>query len=185
MKHLHGSKELCREIQQSYLSLCAEHPQGKVKVKEIMERAGHSKSTFYLNYENVEALRDELIHDLIDEICTPFSRTQTGGMPAFSEEGFRQILLELVKNRTTVLLLLQQGGREMLRDNLFFFLHRAILLRLTARRRPEQSLYDWASLLCHGVLDLTLEWLVQSGTESAIPKLCKTTEDLLCRLEKS
>ena len=106
-------------------------------------------------------------------------------MPAFSEEGFRQILLELVKNRTTVLLLLQQGGREMLRDNLFFFLHRAILLRLTARRYPEQSLYDWASLLCHGVLDLTLEWLIQSGTEHAIPKLCKTTEDLLCRLEKS
>ena len=151
-----------------------------------MERAGHSKSTFYLNYENVEALRDELIHDLIDEICTPFSaeHKQAVCLP-FRKKASAKFYLELVKNRTTVLLLLQQGGREMLRDNLFFFLHRAILLRLTARRCPEQSLYDWASLLCHGVLDLTLEWLVQSGTESAIPKLCKTTEDLLCRLEKS
>ena len=182
---MHGSKELCREIQQSYLSLCEENPQGKIKVKDIMERAGHAKSTFYLNYENVESLRDELIHDLIDEICTPFSRTQTDGAPAFSEEGFRQILLELANHRSTVLLLLQQGGREVLRDNLFFFLHRAILLRLTAGRYPEQSFYDWASLLCHGILDLTLEWLVHSGTERAIPKLCKTAEELLCRLEKN
>ena len=54
-------------IRQAFEELMAEKNADRIKVKELTDRAGINRKTFYLHYETIEALFDEVVNELMDE----------------------------------------------------------------------------------------------------------------------
>ena len=57
-------------IQESYLELLDELPIEKVTVTDICRRADINRGTFYLHYENLPCVMDDLENDVYNEIIT-------------------------------------------------------------------------------------------------------------------
>lgn len=176
------SKETCKKIKDSFLALCAQEPTQKIKVKEIMEQAGLSKSTFYLNYENTGSMLTELIDDVTVAVADPFYRKHPGENPLFLSGTCRQFIINMFAAKETILILKAQGVFTALIKHMHFFVHRAITNRLRLDHCPEQDIPGFAELLSQGLLHALMEQLETAEKEEPLLSIGETTERLLCRL---
>ena len=64
-KHHTDSKE---RMQTAFLELYAKKPLGSITVKEITAKAGINRSTFYLYYNDIYSLYEDVERTLIDHI---------------------------------------------------------------------------------------------------------------------
>lgn len=179
---MQASKETCKKIKDSFLALCAADPTQKIKVKEIMEQAGLSKSTFYLNYENISSMLTELIDDIAVEVAYPFYRKHPGENPLFLSDTCNQFITNLFTARETILILKTQGVLPALIEQIYFFVHRAITNRLRLDRCLESDIPGFAELLSRGLLHALILHLETAETAEALLNIGKNTELLLCRL---
>ena len=62
-------------IRQAFEELMAEKNADRIKVKELTDRAGINRKTFYLHYETIEALFDEVVNELMDEFFEHYEMT--------------------------------------------------------------------------------------------------------------
>lgn len=63
-----------RAIKQAFWELAAESDASHFTVKDLAEHAGINRKTFYLHYETVERLYDEVVDDILGEF---FDRSET------------------------------------------------------------------------------------------------------------
>lgn len=56
-------------IKSEFMELLKKKPVEKITVKELAENALINKGTFYLHYQDIYALYEEVIHDVITEFC--------------------------------------------------------------------------------------------------------------------
>lgn len=54
-------------IKEAFEQMACEADAGRITVKELAERAGINRKTFYLHFETIEALFDETLGDVMDE----------------------------------------------------------------------------------------------------------------------
>ena len=57
-----------RAIQEAFLSLLNEKPLGKITVKDITDRCGINRNTFYYHYQDIPALLEEICQNQVDEL---------------------------------------------------------------------------------------------------------------------
>lgn len=57
-----------RNLQQAFWSLYAERPIAKISIKEITDRAGYNRGTFYLYYKDVYDILEQIEQDILDTI---------------------------------------------------------------------------------------------------------------------
>ena len=176
------SKETCKKIKDSFLALCAQDPTQKIKVKEIMEQAGLSKSTFYLNYENTGSMMTELIDDVTVEVADPFYRKHPGENPLFLSGTCEQFILNLFAAKETILILKAQGVFAALIKHMYFFVHRAITNRLRLDHCPETDIPGFAELLSQGLLNALMQQLETAESADSLLTIGQNMEYLLCRL---
>ncbi len=176
------SKETCRKIKDSFLALCAQDPTQKIKVKEIMEQAGLSKSTFYLNYENTGSMMTELIDDVTVQVADPFYRKHPGENPLFLSETCEQFIGNLFAAKETILILKSQGVFSALVKHMYFFVHRAITNRLRLDHCAEEEIPGFAELLAQGLLHTLMQQLETAESVEPLRTISQNTELLLCRL---
>lgn len=177
------TKDTCRKIQNSFLELCAEQPAQKLKVKDIMEHAGLSKSTFYLNYENLSSLLSEIIDDLTSRVAAPFYRQKPGDNPLFNGDTCQQFIRNLLADRETILLLKAQGALPALLEHLYFFVDRAITNRLRLSHCPNvEQIPNYSELLSQGLLNTLLLHLEVNATEREMFAIGNAAEQMLCNL---
>ena len=62
-------------IRQAFEELIIEKDADRIKVKELTDRAGINRKTFYLHYETIEALFDEVVNELMDEFFENYETT--------------------------------------------------------------------------------------------------------------
>ncbi|MDD5952230.1 MAG: TetR/AcrR family transcriptional regulator [Oscillospiraceae bacterium] len=179
---MQNAKETCRKIQESYLSLCICHPDSKVKVKDIMEHAGLSKSTFYLNYQNTGELLAALIDETASRLCAPFARQPDGDTPAYDPERGEQFIRNVLSHRQSLLVFQQQGGTSALLMHLSYFLRRAIVNRLRGDRCPVPAMTGCADLLTQGFLQTLLQRLENTDQLDELLESNIYLETLLCRI---
>ncbi|MDR1628691.1 MAG: TetR/AcrR family transcriptional regulator C-terminal domain-containing protein [Oscillospiraceae bacterium] len=67
-KNDHRIKLTKMMIRQSFLSLLREKPINKITIKELCEKAGINRATFYAHYEDIYALMDETKNELAESI---------------------------------------------------------------------------------------------------------------------
>lgn len=79
-------------IRQSFLSLLKEKPINKITVKELCEKAGINRATFYAHYEDIYALMDETKNEIADSILSAVHTiSSTASLSVFFAEMCRVI----------------------------------------------------------------------------------------------
>ena len=59
----------------AFLELACEPETGKISVKAITDRAGINRKTFYLHFESIEALFDEVMNNVMDDFFEHYETT--------------------------------------------------------------------------------------------------------------
>ncbi|SEO38073.1 TetR/AcrR family transcriptional regulator [Denitrobacterium detoxificans] len=62
-------------IRRAFEDLMVEKNADRIKVKELTDRAGINRKTFYLHYETIESLFDEVVTELMDEFFEHYETT--------------------------------------------------------------------------------------------------------------
>ena len=62
-------------IKEAFEQMACEADAGRITVKELAERAGINRKTFYLHFETIEALFDETLGDVMDEFFQDHEQT--------------------------------------------------------------------------------------------------------------
>ncbi|SFF05533.1 transcriptional regulator, TetR family [Paenibacillus algorifonticola] len=73
--HLKIDRRIVRSryaLREALLALMADKPFQAISITEIVEHAGYNRGTFYANYENKEALLDEITTELLDKLLQSF-----------------------------------------------------------------------------------------------------------------
>ncbi|MBQ6264232.1 MAG: TetR/AcrR family transcriptional regulator C-terminal domain-containing protein [Clostridia bacterium] len=60
-------------IKQAFAQLIKERPLPKIKVKDIVERCGINRNSFYYHYADLPALVDSIISDVVDRLTSDHS----------------------------------------------------------------------------------------------------------------
>ena len=64
-----------KAIKQSFEEMVSEAGLGKITVKALAERAGINRKTFYLHYETLEALYDNVMNEIMDDFFENYETT--------------------------------------------------------------------------------------------------------------
>lgn len=82
----------------------------QIKVQDIVQQANLSRATFYLHYQDKDALFSECVEQLIEEMIACI-QTWDIAQAALSEEPLRQIFQQVADNHVLYrVLLVEQGG---------------------------------------------------------------------------
>ena len=57
-----------RAIQEAFLAVLNEKPLGKITVKDITDRCGINRNTFYYHYQDIPALLEEICQNQVEDI---------------------------------------------------------------------------------------------------------------------
>jgi AcrR family transcriptional regulator len=61
-----------RAIQEAFLAVLNEKPLGKITVKDITDRCGINRNTFYYHYQDIPALLEEICQNQVDELVSKY-----------------------------------------------------------------------------------------------------------------
>ena len=93
-------------IRKSFLELLKEKPAAKITVKELCEKSGINRSTFYKHYADVYDLMEKLEEEILEEE----RKTLESLKPTDIEDMYRETLLGLQKYQDTWLSLAGWNG---------------------------------------------------------------------------
>lgn len=161
------TKELIRRV---FVQLLREREFPQITVKELCNRARINRSTFYHHYEDIYALRDELIDSVIDEY-TAHMETNFLDIHTFLSEDYPRLLtanlVYMYNHRELYELLWHQKllGRnvfeEMLAAGASFLTNRILENdHVTPEKKKRAGWY--ANLLVNNLMTSTRWWLHQN-----------------------
>lgn len=81
-------------IRQTFERLILDHPYGEITVSMLVQEIGINRKTFYLHYESLDILLDELVNDIAEEIVAYME----GQELLFSGEAIEAYLQMLAQN---------------------------------------------------------------------------------------
>ena len=102
-----------RAIKDAFLSLRAQKPLEKIKIKELCERAQINKSTFYAHYQDIYALSNTLEDEFIANILKSLPDVEPADLQNRTEWLTRELFRAFVANQKEVDILFsgsRQGG---------------------------------------------------------------------------
>ena len=83
-------------IKQAFVTLIKERPLPKIKVKDIVERCGINRNSFYYHYADLPALVDSIISDEVDRL------TAGSGSAATLDDAFISVVNFVTQNKQSV-----------------------------------------------------------------------------------
>lgn len=111
-----------RKLADAFWQLYAERPIGQIGVKEIASLAGCSRSTFYLHFDDVYALRAELANELVARVAAELAALPRESMPEGATiESFARLYVECGEH-IYLLVRTDPGFVESLRDVVMSYL---------------------------------------------------------------
>lgn len=177
-----ASRDLTKQdFIEAFLLLCQEKGFSKVSVKDIVEKAGYNRSTFYYHYEGLDDLLDD-IQDLLLEDLTDIDL----------QADFNQIIQDLVdkalhSRRHVLEILISEKGDPNFLDRLIQGLLPIIQDRFSVRE-DEPRLEYYVTYLIHSIFSVIILWIKNnkdlplSQVEAMLVELLKTQEDQLNKL---
>ena len=61
-----------KAIQEAFAAVLDEKPFGKITVKDITDRCGISRNTFYYHYQDIPALLEEICQNQVEDIISKY-----------------------------------------------------------------------------------------------------------------
>ena len=83
-------------IRKAFISLLCEMDFNSISIATLMKRAGYSRGAFYLHYQNVWEVFEELTRDYVRDLCAGFEVERRSDRYSMDEQAYL-IVLEVVK----------------------------------------------------------------------------------------
>lgn len=162
-------------IKDSFASLAASRPMPDLTVKEVMERAGVNRATFYAHFSNIDDLERAMEADAASRVVERAARMRESG--EHREDELTMILACLLDDRDACRWLLGPqalgAGKAVLADHLRQRYHQQIIAQDGMTQLRAQCLFDYAFEGAFGVL-------VRCHNQNADPReTLSTLHDLL------
>lgn len=175
MKQDHRVRLTKMMLRDSFFDLMQEKPVGKITVKELCDKAGVNRATFYSHYTDIYALYEEIERDLAQTIMDSLSTTINGGsLEALSKD----ICTIIAQNEKLCRAFFgEYSDPDMLLRIVDRFRERSIAM--WSRTKPDlpKSEFDrFYTFMANGCLAIIRSW-VQSGMK-------ESTEDVARFIEK-
>jgi len=149
-----------QNIVNAFIQLLEEKPFNKITVAEIAEVADINRRTFYLHYEDIFALLDELENELIDEFEEVFETKKPDNLHEFQVE----LLDFLTKNHQLSQALLASNESEFLGKIMHIVIDAGIVHSEYATEVERQ--YCW-NYIEHGMRSVLLDWITNDSLPQA------------------
>lgn len=167
-------------LHDSMLELMKDRPAGKVTVKELCEKAGVNRATFYAHYPDTYALLDEIQDMVTGEILHSFNTTlPNSSLREFTTEICRCIL----KNRRYCEVLFGKYGDESFLTDIIGIVRAQSIesLKKTGSGAQEGELERLFTFLSNGCVAVVRSW-VQEGMTAPPEEIADFMEkaDLSC-----
>ena len=102
-----------KKINETFLQMAREMPIPQIQVKTLTQRAGVSRSAFYVYYDSIWDVLQEVEDELIDHASSIKRPAETAGSPVQKDlEVFHEMLSYLIANTSAVEALTTHGGDE-------------------------------------------------------------------------
>ena len=144
-------------IKTSFRQLLEEKPYRKITVKDIVDRCGINRNSFYYHFEDVPSLLDEILQEQLDAVIAEYSEIR-------SAEECMNIIMQTIKNRQrSVMHIYNSVARDTYERHLWRLTERTVRCFLEtafpdARLTPEDREVIVRMLKCECFGSVT-EWL--------------------------
>lgn len=176
MKQDHRVRLTKMMVRDSFLDLMQEKPVGKITVKELCEKAGVNRATFYSHYADIYALYEEIERDLAQTIMASLSSTANGGS---LEEFSKDICAILAQNEKLCMAFFgEYSDPDLLMRIVDTFRERSKAMWSQVRPEvPRPQLDRFYTFMANGCLAIIRSW-VQSGMKESAQDIARFIEKM-------
>lgn len=156
-------------IRESFIQLYAKKPISQITVKEICERSGINRSTFYRNYIDVYDVKEQIEN----EFLLLFHEFMQGKRTENAEESIRKILQLMKENQKRYIALHKIPSEKMLTLSMDeSFKDGKQYYQQQAPHMTETELRWYHGYICGGCATVMLEW-VKNGMKEPPEELAR------------
>ncbi|MCY7885261.1 TetR family transcriptional regulator C-terminal domain-containing protein [Bacillus spizizenii] len=131
-------------IKDAFVELLEEMDLQKITVNRLAERATINRVTFYLHYRDIPDMLEKMADDMIDDISTIFSNTQTDQISSdeISWEIIGNLLEHIAEHSNFYKNILASNKVPIFRERLTMFLRESIVTKIEERGKSSHILTD-------------------------------------------
>lgn len=174
-----------KAIKESFMELLNERPLNKISVRDIVERCGINRNSFYYHFQDIPALLEELITEVFDNLLDEYPDL-TDIDECFSA-GFNYIL----KNKKAMLHIYTSLNRDMFEKSLMQFCGYVVDTYIDSALK-DKNVAETEKIIIKKFFKCTLfgayiDWLASGMPENAINEVktmfsvCKGMSDEIIR----
>lgn len=156
-------------IRETFISLLDERPLSSITVKDIVERCGINRNSFYYHYHDLPALIEEIIKEEAESIIRRYPSVTT------IVECFDAVTEFASHRKTAIMHIYRSISRDVFEQNLMlvceYFVHNYVdtaLAEEAITAADKKTIIDYYKCVCFG---LTIDWLNCGMTDSYIQSI--------------
>lgn len=153
-----------RAIKETFINLLEERPLNEITVKDIVERCGINRNSFYYHYQDLPALIEEIIKEEAEAIICAYPSVTT------IVECFDAVIEFASHRKKAIMHIYRSISREVFERNLMmvceYFVHSyvdEVLAQDPISQEDKKTIIDYYKCVCFG---LTIDWLNNGMTEA-------------------
>lgn len=152
-----------RAIKETFIKLLEERPLKEITIKDIVERCGINRNSFYYHYQDLPSLIEEIIKEEAEMIIQAYPSVNS------IVECFDAVIEFASHRKKAIMHIYRSLGREVFEQNLMmvseYFVHNYVNTTLSQENITEENkktIIDYYKCVCFG---LTIDWLNHGMTE--------------------
>jgi AcrR family transcriptional regulator len=169
-------------IRKSFFDLLSHKKINEVTVADITKRADIARSTFYLHYEDVYDLYDQIINNLLSGLTNRFDRLYPASTLASNFKNLMQELINYVAEQKSFFqVLFKKDSENKLTNNLINLFTRRIL-KIEKITQANKQAYFEILFTVTGAINIFINWLMRDS--DTVPyELSNILNQILIKLE--
>ena len=179
-----------RAIQEAFLAVLNEKPLGKITVKDITDRCGINRNTFYYHYQDIPALLEEICQNQVENIISKYPTLNS------IEDCLDAAMQSVLENKRAIMHIYNSDNRNTYVSSLWRMCEATVTTYFNTaftddRLSPEdrQLLIRYHKCECFGLI---LDWINNGLREDYIEgarRLCQmkkgSVEDMIRRIQQA
>ena len=172
-----------RAMDEALLSLLEKKEFEYISIKEVCEKAGVNRSTFYLHYDNLSNLLEETLEYVNTELLSAFSISPDKFLNGIEKSELKNLVLindeyltpylSFVKEHRNVFAAAYRNPKCLGNDGHVKNISRYVLNPIMDRFQiPKEEQKYWTNFYIHGTMAIVNEWII-GGCKESIEDIAK------------
>lgn len=167
------------KLKEALMSFINKNSKSPVTVKDICQKCDINRSTFYAHFEDINALMDSLMTDIMSE-CICFQNhplEQISPEAIFSPDNIEMILEEIINHKNFYLYYIEQNSYHKTHKYVEQLLNDIVVSKIKSNNSSsEKHLHYYYAYVISGIIAIINEWLLRENEETA-----REIAEIICR----